>query len=279
MDSKSQVFFHKIEDALNNEKLLLPTLPEVALNIREKIEHQDCSAADIAALLAQDGAMSAHFIRVANSPLYRGLEEIQDLQTIITRMGLKVVKDLVMGLALKQIFMATSDTLDTQFRKAWSTSVGVGAISRMLAVNTKGLTPEQALLAGLIHNIGTLPILVMAEQESELIGNETEIKNMIYSLQHKVGNLILTAWQFPDHLVDVVRECHNFNRQPTQDAPSYTDLVQVALIQGGFLNGQTPENWESIQAFRKLNLDPEINIVEMDENQVIIEETKQSLLH
>jgi hypothetical protein len=55
------------------------------------------------------------------------------------------------------------------------------------------------------------------------------------------------------------------------------DLVQVSLIQGGFVELKNGVN--TIQAFEKLNMDPEINVVEIDENQLIIEEAKQALMN
>ena len=163
MDEVAEKYFCQIQDAIASDQLVLPTLPEVALKVREKIEGEDSNFDDIADMLAQDAALSANFIRIANSPIYRGVEEIVDLRTVINRMGLKVVRDLVVSLALKQIFMATSAALDKQFRGAWATSVGVASISRMLAVMARDLSAEQALLAGLIHNIGVLPVLVMLE--------------------------------------------------------------------------------------------------------------------
>ena len=274
MDNRAQEFYEQIREAISRDQLVLPTLPEVALRIRDSIEQDDCAVHDIAALLAQDGALSANFIRIANSPLYRGVEEIVDLQTVVGRMGLTVVRDLVISMALKQIFTATSPALDKQFRSTWSTGVGVAAISRMLAVNTKGLSPEQAMLAGLVHNIGVLPVLVMLEKQDEAIENDAELDQLLLVLQGPVGKLILDEWNFPAHLSDVVTECYNFTRQHSGPA-DYVDAVQVSLLQGGYAsnaNGNVP-------AFQKLNLDPEINVVELDENQAVIEETRQQLMH
>ena len=276
MHTQAQSFYENIERALKDDKLVLPSLPEVALEVRQKVEQNDCTAPEIADLLAQDGALSANFIRVANSPLYRGIEPMQDLKTIISRMGLTMVKNLVVSLALKQIFIANSDSLDKQLRAAWSTSVGVAAISRMLATMIKGLSPEQALLAGLVHNIGVLPILTIAEQEQHSFSSEAELESIIRLLQGRLGELVLSHWGFSEHLIDVVNGCYDFQRQHEGNA-DYTDVVQIALLQGGYLNGAAPEDYSHVPAFEKLNLDPEVNVVEIEENQAVIEETKQSL--
>jgi HD-like signal output (HDOD) protein len=55
------------------------------------------------------------------------------IQQAITRLGLKMVRSLVVSLAMRQIFQATSDTLDRQFRQLRDDSLQVAAISHMLA--------------------------------------------------------------------------------------------------------------------------------------------------
>ena len=146
----------------------------------------------------------------------------------------------------------------------------------MLATTCPNLEPEQALLAGLVHNIGTLPILVMAEDDDELFNDETLLKSVIAELQGKVGSMILESWHFPQSHIDVVNECYNFARQHEGPA-DYVDVVQVALLQGGFVDEmEGASDWSAIPAFEKLGMDTEINAVELEENQLIIEETKGS---
>lgn len=276
MDANIQSFYQQISQAVEEDKLMLPTLPEVALRVRDQIESDDCSITDIAHLLGQDASLTATFIKVANSPLYRGLDEIIDLQTVIGRMGLTVVKDLVMSLALKQIFTTTTPGLDEKFREAWSTGVSVASISRMLAINTPGVVPEQALLAGLVHNIGVLPLLTMMEKEGLEFSDEQELSSFVQKLQGPVGLLILAAWNFPESLQQVVSNCYDFARQHDGDA-DYTDIVQVSLLQGGYAKFNGEGKPDNIAAFGKLNLDPEVNVIEIEENKEAIENTMRLL--
>lgn len=274
MDASAQKLYAEIQEAIATDQLILPTLPEVALQIREKIELGDCSFVEIAELLGRDASLSANFLRIANSPLYRGIEEIIDLQTVVNRMGMVVVRDLVISLALKQIFMATTPVLDKQFRAAWSTSVGVAAISRMLAVMLKGLSAEQALLAGLIHNIGVLPVLVMLEKQDASAVSEEQLSSLLDQLQGPVGKMVLEAWEFPQHMLDVVQNSYKFDREHEGDK-DYVDLIQVSLLQGGYASLQNGN--ANIPAFAKLNIDPEVNLIEIEENKVIIEDTQRTL--
>jgi len=157
-------FLEALYRAIDERRLTLPTLPEVALRVRDAVESDNSSASKVADIIATDTALSARLLQVVNSPLYRGRNHIDNLQMAVARLGTRLVRSLVVSLIMQQIFQATSDLLDQRFRKLWEESVQIAAISRVLAQGLRHLDKEQALLAGLIHNIGSLPILTMAEQ-------------------------------------------------------------------------------------------------------------------
>jgi len=277
MSAKAETLFDDLTAAVKTDKLILPSLPEVALKIRDAVESENSTAQDISDALAQDASLAARLLKVANSPLYRTRNPIEDLQMAVTRLGIRIVRDLVVGLAMKQIFQATSDALDVHSRKIWSKSVDAAAISRMMATLVPGINAEQALLAGLIHNIGALPVLVLAENDEELFQDEEALGRVIYELQGVVGELILRHWEFDDHMIEVVKQCHNFNYDNGEQA-SIVDIVQVALLQGNHIPSEfTPENWSGVPAFTRLGIDVEVNVIDIEENKEMIENTKLAL--
>lgn len=275
MSEKADQFFNELKTAVESDQLVLPTLPEVALKIREAVESENTSAQQISETLTQDASLSARLIQVSNSPLYRSRTPIEDLQMAVTRLGIRMVRDLVISLAMKQIYQATSDVLDDHFRRSWTTAVEVAAICRMLATTVPGMNPEQALLAGLIHNIGALPILVMAEDDDDLFNDSDALGQVIEELQGPVGVLILETWNFGESMTEVVKHAHNFSYDH-DGGPNLVDLVQVALLQGGHEPQEV--DWSTVPAFAKMGMDTDVNVVEIEENQEIIENTKQSLL-
>ncbi len=277
MSIKAEQFLCTLKTAIDNDKLVLPTLPEVALKIRETVESKSSSAQQIADVLKQDASLSARVLQVANSPFYRSRQKVEDIQTAVTRLGMNMVRDIVVRLAMKQMFQATTEVLDLHFRQSWNTAVEVAAISRMLATTIRGINPEQALLAGLVHNIGALPILVLAENDADLFNNAEVLGQLIYTLQNTVGKLILTRWNFTGAITDVVTYAHDFSYSHDGQA-NLTDIVQVALLQGAFVPEQyAPDDWNQVPAFQQLGIDTEINVVEIEENKLQIEQTKESL--
>ena len=278
MNEKAEKFFEELEQAVESNTIVLPTLPEVAIKLREVVEDEDSSAQKVAETLTQDASLTARLIQVANSPLYRTRNPIEDLQSAVTRLGMTLVRDLVVSLAMKQIFQATSDALEEQFRRVWNSSVEVAAISRMLASGIPEVNSEQALLAGLVHNIGALPILVLAENDDVLFNDSKALAEMIYELQGPVGELILKAWEFPESMIEVVTHAQDFAYAHDGDI-HLVDLVQVALLQGQHVDDHhMPEDWSAVPAFAQMSMDAEVNVVEVEDNQAMINDVKQSLM-
>lgn len=97
-------FFAELERAVASDQITLPTLPEVALKIRDAVENENNSAEDIAAVIGEDPSIAARLIRVVNSPLFRPRTPIADLQMAVTRLGVQVVRHVVVRLTIKQMF-------------------------------------------------------------------------------------------------------------------------------------------------------------------------------
>lgn len=275
MEQKIEQFLTTVKDAVATEKLLLPSIPEVALSVRNECEKINSSSQQVAEILGQDPALSVRLLQVANSSLYRTRSSIENINMAITRLGLRLVKDLIMGLAMKQLYKASNDVLKERFNELWLASSKTAALSRLIALECDGLDPEKAMLAGLIHNIGALPILIMAEDDDDLFDNPEALHQITRKMQGEVGAYIFNAWHFPDYMSEVATQCYDFTR--THDGPAdYVDVVQVALLQGSIytcLDCPDPEFWDTVPAFEKLKIDTVTNMLEIDENKILFEET------
>ncbi len=265
----------ELQQAIESDRILLPTLPEVALRVRDAVERESATVRQVADIVATDAALSARLLQVANSPLYRGRVPIDNLQMAITRLGTRLVRSLVVSLAMRQMFQATSPGLDHAFRQTWERSVEVAGIARMLSKTQAQLDPEQALLAGLIHDIGALPVLTLLEQKGMDLDNRT-FDFLLTELSPAVGGMILKKWDFPAPLVAVAENFHNFAYQGGPEA-DYVDLVIVARLQSlsGSSHPDAALDWNDIQSFAKLGLGPEIEVVEMEGAAEEISEVKQ----
>jgi len=223
-------FYTGLIEDISNNKLELPTLPEVALKVRETVEDDNVNARKVADVISSDAALSARLIQVANSPMYRGNKLIEDIQTAVARMGFTVTRDLVIGLAMRQMFQATSDVTDLRLRLTWEHSTQVAGLTTMFCKHFTKLKPDQAMLAGLVHDIGVLPILVRAEEYPELLENPALLDKLTRELHSRLGTLILDSWDFPKELVAVASEHENLEYD-SGEGIDYVELVQAANIQ------------------------------------------------
>ncbi len=276
--SLEEDFLNILLDAIKTDRLVLPTLPEVALRIREAVEDRDVSAHKLADVIASDAALSARLIKVANSPLLRGRVIVDNLQMGITRLGITFVRNLATGLAMEQMFQATSEFVDTRMRASWEHSIEVASISHVLAKHYAGLKPDQATLAGLTHEIGILPILTIAEENPALLEDEEALDRIITQLHPQIGTAILTAWEFPKELCNVPTDYLDFGRE--HDGPAdYADVVCVANLQSyaGTDHPLSSINWADVPAFAKLGLATDVEVHEVDGIAEDIEEARALL--
>ena len=242
-----------IVEAINSDKLVLPTLPEVALKVREVAEDPESSVQDLSEVINMDAAMTARIIRVCNSPLLRGTREITDLPMAVGRLGMTYTANLATGLAMEQMFQATSEMIDKRMREVWQSSTEVAGICHVLASHYSKLKPDQATLAGLVHQIGVLPILTYIEEQDIQINNVI-LDNLIDVMAPAIGSYILKKWDFPKELQIVPKEHRNFKREVK--SVDYADIVMVAKLQSliGTEHPFTKKDWTQISAFTRLGL-------------------------
>lgn len=250
--------------AIENDKLVLPTLPEAALQVRDIAESEDSNIGDLVKVISNDTALSARIIRVCNSPLFRGNRAIENLNMAVSRLGMAYTSSLAMGLAMQQMFQATSDMIDKRLRATWQTSTEVAGVCHVLAQHYTKLKPDQATLAGLVHLIGVLPILRYVEDEDVQISS-IMLDNIIEELHPRIGATILKKWDFPKDLQNVPLEFANFQREVP--AADYADLVMVANLQlvAGSEHPWAQLDGSAISAFNRLGIDPDIDMSEEED--------------
>ena len=267
----------EINQAIQDNTLVLPTLPEVALKVRDVVEDENVSAAKVADVVKTDTALAARLLQVANSPAYRGRNPVDDVQTAITRMGFSTVRNLVTSLVMQQMFQATSEVTDRMLRRTWEHSTEVAAISHLLAKQFTRLKPDQAMLAGLVHDIGVLPILVRAEDMPVLLENPPMLEMIVATLHPRVGKIILESWGFAPEMVAVAAE-HEDLKRDVGDKADYVDVVQVANLQAyiGSEHRLGQVDLSTVPAFGKLGLEPDVSIVDIEGGDTI-DEMKHAL--
>ncbi len=256
----------KISDAIFNaiakDKLVLPTMPEMALRVREVADNPNAGIKELGDVISTDAALTARIIKVANSAFFRGSKNIESLNMALMRLGVTTTSTLATGLAMEQMFQATSDMIDKRLRNVWNSSGEIAGICTLLCKHYTKLRPDQATLAGLIHKIGILPILSYVEEHPALLKDSITLESVIATAHPGIGVEILNSWEFPRELRNVPKAHLDFYRQTSE--VDYADLVTVAVLQS------TPEQYPGVDfkrvtAFDRLGLDPNIESAELED--------------
>lgn len=256
--------------AILEHGVTLPSLPAVAARIAVAMRDGDVTSKHLADEIAADPALAARVIRVANSSLYRAEGRIDRLDLAVTRIGVETTRRLVIGLSLKLACLSAPLIVRHRMSTLWTRSIEVAAIARVLARSCYGLNPEEALLAGLVHRIGELPLLSIVGTMPKLLRQPERLEAAIDAEQAKVGSLLLHSWQFPDELADVPLNVADLQRSHPGRA-DYSDVVTVArlyaLTDAEAVRGPAVD-YTTVPAFAALRLAPSRESIELDEHEV-----------
>lgn len=265
--AKNRLFLACYKD-MQAEKLQLPTIPDVAFKIRRAINDQKANNSKIARVVQIDPSITARLIRIANSPLYRGRRKIESCPEALTRIGLKAAQDIITSFAMKAVFKAKSPVIRKKMTDLWTHSSYVAAISAVFAHKTPGFDPDKAMLAGLIHDIGVVPILTHADKQPEVLDHPKNLAETIRKLRVDIGLQIIRKWDFPQDFEDVIINAENWYRD-TGNAADYADIVMISQLHSyiGKIDIKRMPKIDQLPAYKKLaavGLDADASITILD---------------
>jgi len=179
------------------------------------------SAEELADVLHRDQAMTAHILRVVNSPLYRTRNPIDSLPQALNRLGFGMVREIAMVIACKQrVFRAREfgPEVYRAFRHSLATALFAQEVARTIHVDT-----EEAFLAGLLHDVGR-PVLLQAvadlHAESRLVDTPA-VMAVVAELHAQVGELLARKWNLPSRVCDAIA----FHHEPFSSPSSALSLL------------------------------------------------------
>ncbi|MGR9116056.1 MAG: HDOD domain-containing protein [Gammaproteobacteria bacterium] len=273
--------YHDCFKYMQSDKLQLPTIPDVAFKIRRAINDHKANNAKIARVVQIDPSITARLIRIANSPLYRGRRKIESCPEALTRVGLKAAQDIITSFAMKAVFQAKSPVIRKKMIDLWSHSSYVAAISAVFAHKTPGFDPDKAMLAGLVHDIGVVPILTHADKHPGIIENPKDLAETVRKLRIDIGVQIIRKWDFPQDFEDVIINAENWYRDSGSDA-DYADIVMISQLHSfiGKIDIKKMPKIDQLPAYKKLaygQLDADASISILDAAKDEIENIRQML--
>lgn len=232
-----------LKEKIREDSVVLPTLPEVAIRVRDVADDPRSNLNDVALVVAADPALSARLIRVANSAYNARVVCVDTISAAVNRIGLKAIKNVAIAMALEQLFISCNEIVELYLRKTWeqSTTVASAAVAaaELYPRNGKRIRTDVLALAGLLHDIGTLPILAEAEIHDDIFANPRFIDSARKQLGTEIGLTILKRWQLGDEFEQVLQTLN----EPVTDTPlvELSDFVKLGVLYHQWANGEVED--------------------------------------
>jgi putative nucleotidyltransferase with HDIG domain len=208
----------------------LPTVPATLRRLSVLIEKPKITLDEISRFVASDPALTTKVLKMVNSAIYGFPGRISSVNHAIMLLGLNVVKGLLLGVSVFEI-------MQTSMLGLWDHSVGCAVVTRLIAIK-KGLKePDEASVAGLLHDIGKVILILEFPNEYEDAIKDARSQGLIISDAEKkhfaeshanVGGWLAEKWRFPRNLVEIIEYHHK--PQLSQTAKMETAIVHLSDI-------------------------------------------------
>lgn len=226
--TEARVLENLLVSHFDGHNLTLPTLPHVPERVLRRLGNIRFGLAEVSKDISEDQVIAAEVIRMANSPLYRGLHRMTTLQPAVTRLGGTAIKSLMLNHSLRAATFNHRGVDRELATLVWHRSLATAYIARGLASLTS-FDPEDAFLAGLLHDIGNVIVLRVTGEFHATSGYDIDVDTFEYfcsECHQEFGELLADAWNLPDALRNIITDHHTF---PDEGDPLRTERLLILL--------------------------------------------------
>jgi len=188
----------EIRQRFRDGKAKLPLLPDAVIKVRAIVNDEEKGAADIAKALATDMTFSATVLRIANSAKFKsGNYEIRSLPMAIQRLGGRRTLQLMVAISSKIHISVKNKSLRVILKKTSDHSMQVAVAAQHLATLIRSAEPEEAFLAGMLHDVGVQAVVCAVPDILLQLNTEQQLR-VIQRLHREMGGRLLNHWGMPD---------------------------------------------------------------------------------
>jgi len=211
----------------------LSSLPSVAGHVLEVAESAESNAADLLEVVQQDPTLAIRILRTANSSFYGLGNEVADLQTAIAMLGFVEVRNLALTVYVARLCEEPSSYGHYSRENLWQHMVSVGTIARVVSRVCKRAEPEEAYLAGLLHDLGILLVdQHMHPQVCQVIdrvcegAQTTDAEQQVLTFDHTdMGAYVARQSNFPERIAIAIQYHHRPHEYRGRDR----DLLDIVV--------------------------------------------------
>ncbi len=246
----------------------LPTLPIIFRELFSRMQDPDAKVSELAEVISRDQALTTKILKLVNSAFYGRPAQVSTISRAVIIMGFQAVRSAALAVSVFERFKglksnAAGFTLD----EFWRHSIGVSCIAKQLSMVLGRAEPEDAFVAGLLHDVGKLVMLQYFPEDVDDLTRAASEQHLswrageeaLFPIGHaSIGRALFRAWDFPPSVIEAVA-CHHTPEAASRHA-ELTALVHLADFLSYHMEaacpGALPEKSFSQDAARLVNLTP-----------------------
>jgi len=221
-------FVSELARELSAGRVDLPSFPDAAARVQQVLSDETVTGERIGRVVSSDAGLAARILTMANSTLlHRGGSRVTDLKVAITRIGHENIRTAALAYATAQLRRAAELThIRARLDGCWQQGVRVAALAHAMAKESRKVRTDEAMLAGLLHNIGKIYILARTpKDQTDAFGDEEELR----SWHPSIGQALIENWKLGDELAAAVGGQYELGRTHAEEEPDLQDVLIVAV--------------------------------------------------
>ncbi len=222
--------FHIYQDAIEKMQAnedQLPSLPIITLEIRRATSNPNASLTHLSTLIAKDPSLTAILMKHASSVLYRTADKPKNLQDVISRLGMHRIENLTLAHSIKSLFVMRDHHLKALYKQAWHRQTLKACMSFYLAKAIRFPSPEDAMVASLLSEVGTLTLLAALQNHD--VPAEQTYKILCQHYSKHLGAILLAKWGVAPIFIDVLRKTGAWTLD-TGKVVELADVINLGLF-------------------------------------------------
>ncbi len=240
---------------------MLPTIPGVFKKLLKVIEDPKVPLNVISSFVSNDPVLSTKVLRMINSPVYGFPGRISSISKAVVLLGLNAVKGLLLGVSV-------FDLMKEAMVGLWEHSLGCAVAARLIAQKKGVKDPEEVSVAGLLHDIGKVILILEFNKEYKAITRNIKNKDILimdaeqkyFNITHAdAGTWVTEKWCFPRNLIEIIEYHHEpdlASKFPMETAIVHLSDIVVRAKGYGFagddlLPAVHPEAWDMLGLSKK----------------------------
>jgi HD-like signal output (HDOD) protein/nitrogen-specific signal transduction histidine kinase len=209
----------------------LPSLPHILVKLMEACQDENGCLGDIAAILTNDPSLCTKVLRLVNSAYYGLGGKVESIDQAVAYLGTNAVKNIAICSSVYQVFNSRKGSNAFDLKVFWWHSLKCALLSRIFAKKMAYDSPDEAFVAGLLHDIGKLVLWVnFSDNYTELIkkyGNRPDLlaagESRLGATHSQIGGWLLDRWKFQSFVADSTL----YHHEPTERIANALPLVQI----------------------------------------------------